>query len=78
MERSHHLFKQWAVEHGMANEVVELYDHGVFTYKRDEETKTLIDHVMNSVLNTEFVKGGMQSSTAVAERHGSQTCLDSS
>ena len=42
----------------MTNEVVELYDRGVFTYKRDEETKTLIDHVMNSVLNTEFVKGG--------------------
>ena len=24
-ERGHHLFKQWAVEHGMVNEVVELY-----------------------------------------------------
>ena len=62
VERSHHLFKQWAIEHGMVNDVVELYDNGVFTYKRDENIKTLIDHVMNSVLNTEFIKGGCSQS----------------
>ena len=65
VERGHHQFKQWAVQHGLSNDVAELYDtdedRKVYTYK-NEDRETLIDHVLNSTLNTDFVKGGCSQS----------------
>ena len=65
VERGHHQFKQWAEQHGLLNDVAELYDteedRKVYTYK-NEDRETFIDHVLNSTLNTDFVKGGCSQS----------------